>query len=245
MSESVYRIVLKGVSDTGDFDTVISKLQELSATAKNVTVQVGDIAEKPSLSLNNLATSFLRVGFMFNMFESAMMRQQMATYMLTNAQNDYNKAVQNFGPTSEQAIQAHDRLTTMTNYTNAANLRANISTALLTTQIILQTGILEKATIAKLLDATATAASTLQDWLETAAIQAKNVALIIMNVLEGPAGWAVLAGAGAMAAGYIATLVTNQPKQNNITVNVTQESDIHSAMQDAERQTIYELRRGG
>jgi hypothetical protein len=44
------------------------------------------------------------------------------------------------------------------------------------------------------------AASTLAEWAHTAALQAKAIALAIANALMGPYGWAILAGAAAVAA---------------------------------------------
>jgi len=245
MSEQVYRIVLSGECRTKEaFDQVLTGMQNISKGAENVNVNISGVGTQSELSLDRMARGFLRVGFMFNMYESALMRQEMAQYMVTNAQDAYNQAVERYGPASDQAMQAHRRLQQMIDYTDKANMRANISTALLTTQIVLQTGILEGATRAQIVHQATMAATTIQHGLETAAIWAKNAAMATYRALQGPAGWAILAGAGAAMAGYgIWTL--SQSQQTNIVVNVDNrgKENLDEAFAEAQKQTERYLRR--
>lgn len=132
----------------------------------------------------------------------------------------------------------------MIDYTHKANMRANISTALLTTQIILQSGVLKKATLAKIAHQTTIIATTAAHYAEIIALKAKAAAQIFLQALSGPAGWATL-GAG-LAIGAMATYAVVRPQAvNNVNVVINQEGDLDSAFEQAKRQATYELRRSG
>jgi len=69
----------------------------------------------------------------------------------------------------------------------------------LTGAIVAKTKTMYASIAAHIAHAAQTAANTLAEWAHVAALQAKAIALSIVNALSGPWGWAILAGAIAAA----------------------------------------------
>ena len=82
----------------------------------------------------------------------------------------------------------------------------------LTAAIAAKTKMMYASIAAHVAHAAQTVANTLAEWAHVAALQAKAIALSIVNALTGPWGWAILAGAAAAAAIGIA-LATRIPSR--------------------------------
>jgi len=178
MADMMYRLVLRAqFENQAELTKAIEGLNQLQVSGAKVNVQMGGMGRTSSESMNGLAMSVLRVGFMFNMMESALMRQEMATMMAENAQNRLNDAIARYGTNSVQAQRAAKQMETEMAYLNNANIRANISMGLMATQLILQSNLLDKASLAQVRHALASAATTVANWLETASWKAKAVAI--------------------------------------------------------------------
>jgi len=249
LSEMMYRLTLRAhFEGEAELERAVHSLERLQIQGATVNVRMGEMGRTGALGLDSLARSALRVGYMFNMLESAWMRQTMAQMMATNAQERYNTVVERYGANSEEARQAAKQLEMQTNYLNMANMRANVSMGLMITQLALQGSLLDKATISSVAHTLATKAATIAHAAETAAIWSKNQALAVYHALSGPKGWAILAGAAAITTGVLASQVfrpspTQQTQQNlEVNVDVQQEMDFDEMWRKAGRKAQTELR---
>jgi len=226
MTDMMYKLVLRAkFENEQELERVIHGLKQLEVQGAKVNVSMGTAGREGATGLDSLARSALRVGFMFNMLESAYMRVTMGQMMVTRGQQAYNKAVERYGKNSEQAREAAKRLELQTNYLNMANMRANISMGLLITQLALQSNLLKGATLSQIAHTVATKAATLADWLHVAALKAKAILLAATQPWMAP----VMIGAGvAVATGIGAGIITQPSKQRQnveINVNVTQQGE--------------------
>lgn len=178
----MYRVVVKFQAEGKEqLQTAVQGLEQLKIQGAQVNIGMQSMARTSGTSLEALARSGLRVGFMLNMVESAYMRQTMAMMMATNAQERYNTVVARYGRNSEEARQAARQLESQMQYLNLANTRANVSTALMIGTMAIQSGMLKKttyATIAKtsaqLLDTVAQKSAILATMTHTAVTKAAS-----------------------------------------------------------------------
>jgi len=199
MADMVYRLVLRArFEDAGELSRVTQELERLRIQGARVSVTLAEGGRRGAFGLNTIARSALRVGFMLNMLESAYMRQTMAMMIMENAQDRYNDAVRRYGRNSEEARRAARRLEQQMRYLHLANTRANISMALMITQLALQSGLLDQATLASIRAKLASWAMTAANWLETASWKAKAIA--IGAATAGLAVPFIIAGMAAAAA---------------------------------------------
>jgi len=174
MADMMYRLVLRAqFENQAELTKAIEGLNQLQFQGAKVNVTMGGVGRQSSESFSGLARSVMSVGFMFNMMESALMRQEMAMMMAESAQNRLNDAIQRYGANSEQARRAAKQMEAETSYLNAANIRANVSMGLMITNLILQSKVLEAATMKQIIHTAVTAASTIKEWLHVAALQAR------------------------------------------------------------------------
>jgi hypothetical protein len=189
--------------------------------------------------MQGLGLSVLRVGFMFNMMESAFMRQEMAAMMAENAQNRLNDAIARYGANSEQARRAAKQNETEMQYLNNANIRANVSMGLVATQLILQSNLLKTATLAEMAHTAAkyggiiaSGLHTAARYVEAAAIWVKNHAMAVEVSLEAalaPYLVPIMLGAAAAAtAGIAASVATMPSKQEGGYVTETRPYLLHA-----------------
>ncbi len=154
-----------------------------------------------------------------------MLKEELQTNTLANAQDTYNRAVKEYGVNSDQAIRAARNLENAQMLVTRANTMATLMTASFGFQLV-ATGIQivqqfpALTTYAAKLWAIATAQAAAHPWLVPAMI----------------AGVAAVGVAGAYAYGQ---------SQNNINVNIDNRgnTDLHNAFAEAERKATYELRR--
>lgn len=216
MADMMYRLVLRAqFENQGELTKAIEGLNQLQVSGAKVNVTMGGVGRASTDSLQSLGSTVLRVGFMFNMLESALMRQEMATMMAENAQNRLNDAIARYGVNSEQANRAAKQMESETAYLTAANMRANVSYGLMATTLILQSGLLREATreeflhtLAKNAGAVASGAKTIIEGIETAGIWLKNAAtsaaITLQAMLEPYLVPIMLGAAAAVATGVAA-----------------------------------------
>jgi len=249
MTDMMYRLVLRAKFESEqELERVIHGLKQLEVQGAKVNISMGKAGREGATGLESLATSALRVGFMFNMLESAFMRVTIGQMMITRGQEAYNKAVERYGKYSKEARQAAKQLELQTNYLNMANMRANISMGLMLTQLALQSNLLKGATLSQIAHIVATKAATLADWLHVAALKAKAVLMGITQPWMVPAMIAGGVAVGATA-GYLATTAAQPAKQRQnveINVNVKQEGeDFDEMWRNAGRQAREEWKSSG
>jgi len=231
MADLTYRLVLRATFEGREqLEQAVQELDKIQFQGAKVGVSVQQGAKEAGVGLQGIARSAMSVGFMFNMVESAWMRQTMASIMASNAQDRYNDAVARYGVTSREAQRAARQLTQEMQYLDAANMRANVSMGLMAGTMLISTGLLQKetwATVASTASKTAhtiatklnsiatgeniltkiahkavTIACTAVEWLENAALQAQLVLKAALSY--GVAVPLMIAGAAAVAgiAGY-------------------------------------------
>jgi len=237
MADMMYRLVLRAkFENQEELQRVINGLQQLQVQGANVSVTMGKAGETGKISLEGIARSAMSVGFMYNMLESAAMRAQMATMLLDSAQERYNNTVAKYGRNSREAAQAAKELEQRTEYLNAANMRANVSMGLMCTNLILQTGLLNASTRAKIMEAAASAYATIKHGIETSAILAKAAAYLKLAFAQALASpWLMPAMLAAIpvvagAAYYIGSQAALPPAEQKIDVTVTDEDIIRDYM---------------
>jgi len=238
MADLTYRLVLRATFEGREqLDQAVQELEKIQFQGAKVGVSVQQGGARAGEGLQGIARSAMSIGFMFNMVESAWMRQTMASIMAANAQDRYNSAVARFGVKSEEAQRAARQLTQEMQYLDAANMRANVSMGLMAGTLLISTDLLKKeswATIAstasktyhtiatklntiatgeniltKIAHKAVTIASTAIEWLENAALQAQII-------LRGTLSMGLLVPAmivGAAAAAGIAGYSMGQSKQ--------------------------------
>jgi len=239
MADTVYRLVLRATFESPEeLDRAVTGLQKLKLEGANVGVTIGQAGRTSQTSLESIARSGMQVGFMFNMLESAYMRQAMAMMLATNSQERYNTVVARYGANSREAQEAAKEMQMQMEYLNLANMRANVSMALMATQFAISTGLLKAetwatvqatasktahaiatkleaaahsgATLSLIAHKAATAAATVVDWLHVAALKAK---VILLNMVSmGTLTPAILA-AGAVATAAVAGYTLAGSKQ--------------------------------
>lgn len=247
MSDMMYRLILKArFEDEAELERVLQGLERLQVQGANVTVKMGTMGRETAWNLNRIARAGLSVGFMFNMLESAYMRQTLAVITLDNAQDRLNATIEKYGANSEEAEKAAKQLELRTNYLNMANMRANISMGLMLTQLALQSGLLEKATLAQIAHTAVVSAATIKEWLHVAALKAKAVLMAIVS--GGAAVPLMIAGgvAGGIAIGALtAPVLTAAPvpkSEINIRTELRLETNLDEALAEQNRQVKQEYR---
>jgi hypothetical protein len=244
MADLMYRLVLRAqFENQAELNKAIEGLNQLEMRGNKVTVNMGDMGRASSSSLNGLASSALRVGFMFNMMESALMRQEMASMMAENAQNRLNDAVARYGVNSEQARRAAKQYESEMAYLNNANLRANVSMGLMATQLILQSGLLDAATLAQIRHAAAVAATTLAHWAEVAALKAKAIMEAILSGGTAIPMMLIGAAAGVAIVGIASVPTVGASANINVKTDVNVETDVDDALKKQNQQVKDELKR--
>lgn len=250
VTDLVYRLVLRARFESREeLENALRGVERLGIEGMKVTVGIGKAGKEGALGLERLASSAMRVGFMFNMVESAYMRLTMGQLMVERGQDRLNKTIAKFGANSEEATQAASQLEMQMKYLNLANNRANVSMGLLLLQFAIQTRLLRSATLAKIGHTIATQAATAAHWLENAALKAKAV---LLSIVSGGVAVPAMIGAGLATAGFIGgmalTQATAQPQPKseiNIETNFGLYTNLDEAFNEANRQATYELRRGG
>ena len=248
MSDMIYRLILKArFEDEAELDRVLHGLERLQVQGANVSVNMGEMGRQGSYGLNNLARSALRVGFMFNMLESAHMRASMATVILDNAQERYNNAVAKYGVNSSEAQKAAKQLEERMKYLHMANMRANVSMGLMLTQLALQSNLLKQATLSTIAHTVATKGATVAHWLENTALKVKAT---LMAMVSGGTLVPVMAGAalatGAIIAGTTAHALMTTPTSRtevNIETTLQVETNIEDALREQNRRVKNEYAR--
>jgi len=243
MADMMYRLVLRAkFENQEELQRVVNGLEQLKVQGANVSVTMGKTATSTGIGLDKIARSAMSVGFMYNMLESAAMRAQMATMLLDSAQERYNNTIEKYGVNSREAARAARELEQRTEYLNAANMRANVSTALMITNLMLQTGVLNAATRAEIIKTTATIAATAKEWLHVAALKARAV---WQAIVSGGAAIPFMIGAGVTMAGIggymIATAAPEKPTINIETKVEVTGTDIDTALDKQNKQVKREL----
>lgn len=249
MSDLMYRLVLRAKFESQEeLQRAVQGLEQLQWQGSKVSVSVGEMGRQSATSLQSIARSGMSVMFMFNMLESAYMRQQMAMLMLENSQERYNKTVEKYGENSEEARQAAKELEMQQNYLNMANMRSNVSLGLMITNLALQSNLLEKTTLTTIARTAATALATAADWAHVAALKIKNILMAAASFgtsipFQLGAAAAVGVGLGALTAYTIAS--APPPSKGNITINtdVNVETSVDDALREQNRQVTNELKR--
>ena len=247
MSDMIYRLVLKArFEDAAQLEGAIQGLERLQIQGANVSIRMGAMGREGAAGLDSIARSALRVGFMFNMLESAYMRATMATIILDNAQDRYNKTVEKYGEHSEEAQKAAKQLEMRMDYLNLANTRANVSMGIMLLQLALQSNLLDKATLSTIAHTVATGAATIKEWLHNAALSAKAILLAMINPYTAALGIAAATGVGAYIGSEImaARTVNTPPSQITVegsTINVTE--DVEAALEKDKEEKMQEYER--
>lgn len=243
-----YKLTLRWSTENKEqVDSVLNALDQIKMKGADVSVTMGKVGTTGGVGLNSMVSSLMRVGFMFNMYESAMMRAEMAQMMLTASQDRYNDAISKYGRNSEQAIRAAKQLQVEMRYLDNANLRANVSMGLLTATMVVQSGVLEAKTWKTVIDTGATVVNTIATWANNAA---KSVSAVLMNILSGgtltpsmvaaaAAGTAIVAGAGIV--GY--SLGSRGNNDININAPITIDGNIDDALREQNRRVKSEYGR--
>jgi hypothetical protein len=256
MADMMYRLVLRAqFENQAEFTKATDALDKLQISGAKVTVTMGGMGKTSSESMTGFARGVMSLGFMFNMMESALMRQEMATMMAENAQNRLNDAIAHYGVNSEQARRASKQMESELSYLNNANIRAYVSMGLMATTLLLQSKVLESATRAEIMHtaakyggAIASGTKTVAEHLETAAIWLKNAATTAWITLQAIAHpWlvpAMVAGAAAIAI----TLATVPSKQEGGYISETKPYLLHAGervLSSKEVNTFKSLETGG
>ena len=231
MADMMYRLVLRAQFENQEqLQSAIDGLEKLKVQGANVSVTMGAAGTTGKSSLEGIARSAMSVGFMFNMLESAMMRAQMATLLVDNAQDRYNTTVEKYGKNSAEARKAAKELASQMDYLNMATIRENVSMGLMIGMITIQSGVLNTATLAKIAHTAATAAQTAANWLENSSLMAQ----ITLQAALHP--WLVPAMVGGAAAvigtvGYeIQQSMPQQVPKTETTVTITDQDIIRDYM---------------
>jgi hypothetical protein len=229
----MYRLILRAqFENPAELDRAVQGLNQLEMQGAKVNVSMAGMGRAGTEGLDSLGYSVLRVGFMFNMMESALMRQEMASLYAENAQNRLNDAVAKYGANSVQAQRATQQYHTEMEYLNNANMRANVSMGLMATSLILQSGLLREATWSQIAHTASLAASTLEHWAHVAALQAEVVWEAIVS--QGLAVPAMLAGGAAVAGvAYAAGAGYFSSKTTTANINVETKIDVSTNIDDA------------
>lgn len=243
MADMMYRLVLRAqFENQAELNKAIEGLNQLEMSGNKVNVQMGGLGREGTDSLNGLANSALRVGFMFNMVESALMRQEMASMMAENAQNRLNDAIARYGINSEQARRAMKQNESEMAYLNSANLRANVSMGLMVATLLLQSHILDAATLAQIKHTASVVASTLAHWAKVAALQAEAIFEAMLNPWMVPA--MIAAGAAVAGVAYGISTGAFAPKAEiSVKTDVNVETDVDDALKKQNQQVKDELKR--
>lgn len=156
-----------------------------------------------------------------------MIREELATMSLETAQENYNKAIREYGTSSEEAVRAGKNLERQTILVGKANQMSGLMMISFGLQFASTVGLQVLPALTK--------------WItSTDVLLAKQV---MLHALSGPAGWALLAG--GLTAGAVAGYAISQSFQNNVNVNVTANGSngLNQAFDEAERRATYLLRR--
>lgn len=248
MSDMIYRLILRArFEDEAEIERVLHGLERLQIGGAKVSVSMGEVGREGTAGLQRLARAGLSVGFMFNMLESAYMRQTLAVLTLDNAQERYNNTVEKYGINSKKAQDALKQLELRTNYLNMANMRANVSMGLMLTQLAIQSKLLDASTLSTIANTAATTAATIKEWLHVAALKAKAVLMAITSsgVLVPAMMIAGVATAGAIGY-YTGTAASSAAGPTNINIeapiNVTPEQDLDTALDQFNKKVKEEYR---
>lgn len=253
-TDMTYRLVLKATfQDAEELDRVTQGLQQLKVQGAQVTVQMNDMKQAGTSSFASILQSGMSVAFMYNMLESAMMRQQQASKSLQDAEDNLTTTIQRYGAGSKEARDASEELKTTRDYLTSATNREYVSEGLMLATLIQQSGILKASTWATIEKTAAEAAHEIQTWATNTAIQAENTALSISDALTG--NWYLLAAAAAVSAGVgIGAYAYNQSQQSaqssssstsniNINSNVTVSQDLDKALDKQNDEVKNEYKR--
>jgi hypothetical protein len=256
MADMMYRLVLRAqFENQAELTKAIEGLNQLQVSGAKVNVQMGGMGRTSTESMQGLARSVMSVGFMFNMMESALMRQDMAVMMAENAQNRLNDAIAHYGVNSEQARRAARQMESEMSYLSSANIRANVSMGLMATTLLLQSNLLHSATIAEIAHTAAkyggiaaSGAHTVARTIETAAIWLKNAAMMAEVTLEAmlaPYLVPIMLGAAATIAAGMATYGLQLPsKQEGGYVSQTRPYMLHAGEWVLSKETFKSLPSG-
>jgi hypothetical protein len=248
MADMMYRLVLRAqFENAAELTRAAQSLEGLTIAGAKVNVTMGGMGRASSESMQGLARSVMIVGFMFNMMESALMRQEMASMMAENAQNRLNDAIARYGVNSEQARRAMKQNETEMSYLNNANMRANVSMGLMVTTLIIQSKVLEGATLAQIKHTATLATATLGQWAHVAALQARALwEAIVSGGLAVPlmvAGGVIATGALGYYAGSMGTGAGASKAEINIKTDMNVETDVDDALKKQNQEVKDELKR--
>ncbi|RLG99723.1 hypothetical protein DRO19_01535 [Candidatus Bathyarchaeota archaeon] len=181
-------------------NTAMQQLEQSGATIQRTTAYIDTFNQRldnlsyAAANLRSLATQISIIGFVWAItFRGA----EHAQLRLIEAQERYEEALYRFGPLHRKTVQAYRRLQQAQRDLQWAQMQTTIQTAILGLQMVGMAGdILRVAqNLRKLISL---------HWLETAALKAKAAAMAIVRTLQGPVGWAILAGATVALGSYIA-----------------------------------------
>jgi hypothetical protein len=238
--DMMYRLVLRAqFENQAELNRAIEGLNQLQISGAKVNVQMGGMGQASSVSLNSLANSAMRVGFMFNMMESAFMRQEMASMMAEAAQNRLNDAIARYGANSEEARRAMKQNETEMAYLNNANMRANVSMGLMATMLVLQSGILESTTIKQIAHTATTIAATVADWAHVAALSAVATLEAMLEPWMVPA---MIGGGAAIASAIAAYAVTRGPVAYQANFDIKTDMKVETSLDDAIREQNRQIK---
>ena len=241
MADMMYRLVLRAqFENQAELTRAIDGLNQIQIHGAKVNIQMGGMGRASGESLNSLASSALRCGFMFNMMESALMRQEMAAMMAENAQNRLNDAVARYGANSEQARRAAKQYEAEMSYLNNANIRANVSMGLMALQLLLQSNLLNKVTLAQIANTVAKGTATIAEWAHVAALKARAIIENILAPERLPLTIAAAATAVAVIGG--ATMVYGQQANINVNTHVNVDTSVEDALRQQNEQVKRELK---
>jgi len=191
--------------------------------------------------------------FYVSMLAGAVTRLEAAQLTLTDAQEDYERALRRYGPTHERTISALRRLQRVQSYVNRAWIMSTINVVGLVLQfgnLAMRVGITSAVTGGY---TASVVAATAADTAHTAVLQKKAFWLGVVRALAGPVGWAMLIGAGIAigAAGMYLWGRMGAGAASPTTINIegariyraATDEELEEALEKYKEETIEEYRR--
>jgi len=245
----VYRVQLEGINQTQQaFQEVGQSIDQLQQSTYNFSLSQRAISE--GIDFDRAVRGFRQLTGLGIVWAIQMERIEVGYSILESAQERYTRAVDKYGASSYQAIEAGKQLERIENYIYRAQLRSYASTIAVTSAMVLQSGVLSAVNRAKIASATYTAYQTVVEKIRTSSIWAEVQALIALHSLEGPVGWALLATAGGIAAGALATYgamggFNYWGGETQINISGYSEEELRSKLREREDQIIEDVNRAG
>jgi len=223
-----YKITFEAVSHVGPVaDQVKQQLGEIKDYTFQVNVQTERVATVSTRSFRSLIFGTQMALWYTSMLVGGMLRAESATLMLEQAQENYRRAVEKYGPASYEAQRALRSLQRTQLYLQRSTMYTNLMTASFTLQMV---------------SMAAQVTSVVNPSLNS--LRAALTALKTTFAGLGPVGWAMLGlGTIATAIGTYMAWQSMQPQVNIGSINVATRSgmDLDVALEEMKRQVKNEV----